>query len=150
MSDSQKPLVSAEEEQKISRSVMAWLNSWPDRPDVVQRINFEQLPADMPGMALSVTQGTYITQRYITGVHVAEYQFSILYRIKPGTSNDARLKADETLNAFADWAVQNPPNLGENILVTKVENTARSALLVPYENGDEDHQILMRLTYEVI
>lgn len=149
-SDRVKTLVSSAEEEKISRSMMAWINSYPDLPSTISRVDYEQLQADRPGMALSVTQGTYIVARYITGGHQAEYQFTVFYRIKPGNSNDARLKADETLNAFADWAVKNPPSLGDGIRVTKIENTARAALLVPYENGDEDHQVLMRLTYEVV
>lgn len=145
-----RALVTSAEEQKISRAMMAWINGYPDLPTTITRVDFEQLPADRPGMALSVTQGTFITARYITGGHRAEYQFTVYYRIKPGTSNDARLKADEVLNALADWAVENPPYLGEGLKVIRLENTARAALLVPYENGDEDHQTMMRMIYEVI
>lgn len=150
----QYQLVTAAEEQRISRSMMAWINGWinnyTDLPETIPRVDFEQLPADRPGIALSVTQDTYIIKRFILGGHTAGYTFSVYYRIKPGTSNDARLKADEVLNAFGDWAVENYPDLGEGIRVTKLETTARAALLVPYENGDEDHQILMRMEYEVI
>ena len=32
----------------------------------------------------------------------------------------------------------------------RIEATTRSSLFAIYENGDEDHQILMRLIYEVI
>lgn len=150
MAEKQRTLVSGAEEDKISRSMMAWINAYPDLPQSITRVDFEQLPADKPGMSLSVTQGTYITRAYITGGHEAQYEFTVLYRIKPGTSNDARLKADEALNAFGDWALNNWPDLGAGIRVTKLEITARAALLVPYENGSEDHQILMILNYEVI
>lgn len=146
----QKELVAAEEERKISRSMMAWVNSYPDLPATISRVDFEQLPADKPGMALSTIQAAYILRRYIYGGHQGEYQFKVIYRIKPGTSNDARLKADELLNAFGDWAAQNYPDLGEKIRVKRVEATARSSMFAVYENGDEDHQILMRLIYEVI
>ena len=145
-----RTLVTNTEEQNISRAVMIWINGYPDLPAAVTRVDFEQLPADKVGMALSVTQGTYIIKRYIMGGHVAEYAFTVMYRIKPAASNDARLKAVEALNALADWAVNNPPDLGEGIRVKKLENTARAALLVPYTNGDEDYQILMKLTYEVL
>lgn len=145
-----RTLATNAEEQAISRAMMIWINSYPDLPDAVSRVDFEQLPADKVGMSLSVTQGTYIIKRYITGGHVAEYAYTVTYRVKPAASNDARLKADEILNALADWQVSNPPSLGEGIRVTKVENTARAAMLVPYENGDEDHLIQMKLTYEVI
>lgn len=142
-------LVTAAEEQKLSRLIMAWINTYPDLPQTVTRIDFEQLKADKPCMALSAIQGAYITKRYISGGHQGEYQFKLIYRFKPATSNDARLKADELLNALGDWATQNPP-VFDDLRVVKVEATTRSAMFAAYENGDVDHQILMKLTYEVI
>lgn len=149
MDENNRELVAAEEEQKISRSLMAWINGYPYLPAAISRVDFEQLPADKPGMALSTIQAAYIRRRYIVGGHEGEYQFKIIYRIKPGTSNDARLKADELLNAVGDWAAKNWPDLGEEIRVKRVEATTRSSMFAAYENGDEDHQILMRLIYEV-
>lgn len=144
----QRQLVAAEEEQRISRAMMAWVNSYPNLP--VSIVNYEQLKADASSMALSTIQAAYILRRYILGGHEGEYQFKIIYRIKPGASNDARLKADELLNALGDWAVQNPPELGEKLRVRRIEATTRSSMFAVYENGDEDHQILFRLLYEVI
>lgn len=149
LQNEQRTLVTNDEEALISRKVMVWINGYPNLPTAITRVDFEQLPADAVGMSVSVASG-YVTKRYITGGHRAEYAFSVFYRIKPATSNDARLKADEVLNTMADWMVANPPTLGENLRVVKVENTARAMLLVPYENGDEDHQVQMKLTYEVI
>lgn len=149
MAEKQKELVAAQEEQKISRSLMAWINGYPALPTTITRVDFEQLAADKPGMALSTIQAAYIRRRYIVGGHEGEYQFKIIYRIKPGTSNDARLKADEVLNAFGDWAADNLPDLGDEIKVKKVEATTRSSMFAAYENGDVDYQILMRLIYEV-
>lgn len=152
----QRALVAAEEEQTISRSMMAWVNSCPYLPENIARVNFEQFQVNtagqplVPAMALSVIQGTYITKRYIYGGHQGEYQFALFYRIKPGNSNDMRLTADEVLNEIGDWARQNPPNIGENIRVLRVEPTTRAALLGVTESGDEDHQILMHMIYETV
>ena len=126
---------------------MAWINTYATLP--VTLINFEQLKADAAGMAVSTIQAAYIVRKYITGGHEGEYQFKIIYRIKPGASNDARLKADELLNAMGEWAKNNPPSLGNGVRCIKCEATTRSALFAIYENGDEDHQILMKLNYEV-
>lgn len=146
--DKQRTLAPVRDEQRISRAMMAWINSYPDLP--VGIVNFEQLKADASSMALSTIQGAYIVRRYLYGGYRGEYQFKIIYRIKPGVSNDARLKADELLDSIGDWAADNDPNLGEDIRVMKLEATTRSSLFAIYENGDEDHQILMKLTYEVI
>ena len=147
MADNNVVLVPGEEEQKITRALMSWVNTYTNLP--VGIVNYEQLKADEASMALSLTAGAYITRKFITGGHVAEVPFSLIYRIKPATSNDKRLKADEALNAIGDWGSNNPPTLGEGLVVRKMEVTARSMLLVPYEDGSEDHQILMKLTYEV-
>lgn len=150
MDSKQKKLVSAEEEQDISRKMMIWANSFSDDDMPAATINYEFLAADSASVALSTIPGTYITQKYILGGHEAEYQFKIIARIFPGTSNDKRLKADAMLNRFGDWAMQNDPDLGDGIIVQSMEVTSRAALLYPYKDGSEDHQILMKMTYEVI
>lgn len=169
-------LVAAEEEDKISRNVLIWLNTFPDIPDAVLSgnpmtpINFEFLTDNRPCMALSTIQAPYIVERYIVGGYKAEYQFKVIYRIIPGTASspDKRLKADELLDRLGDWAdttnrrrwkieysdfsfryKKNLPDLGPGIRAIKVEPTTRSSKFAEYENGDEDHQILMKMTYEV-
>ena len=142
-----KKAVSAAEEYQVSRKLLVWLNTYPEKP--VDLIRFEFLPADTTAMAMSTVQAAYILQKYILGGYRAEYQFKLNYRIKPGNSNDKRLKADELLDALGDWTIGQRPDIGEGKTVVSVEPTTRSSLFAVYENGDEDHQILMKLTYEV-
>jgi hypothetical protein len=143
-----KALVSADEEQEVSRSVLIWLNTCPDK--VVDRINFEFLPKDSPGMMLSTIQAAYKTRQYITGGYEAQYQFKLVYRAQP-SDNDSRLAADEALNAIGAWAerTETKPDIG-SAFVRSVRRDSDSALLNVYEDGTRDHQILMTLTYEVI
>ena len=157
---SEKPvaLVAAEEADKVSRNVLIWLNQFPDIPDDVldgnalTPINFEFLTDNKPCMAMSTIQAPYITKRYIIGGYEAEYQFKVVYRIIPGATKgpDKRLKADELLDRLGDWVGRGTPDLGLGIRCIRVEATTRSSLFAMYENGDEDHQILMKMTYEVI
>jgi hypothetical protein len=149
-SEKQKKLVSAEEEQDISRKMMIWANSFSDDDMPAATINYEFLAADSASMALSTIQGAYITRKYIIGGHKAEYQFKIIARIFPGSSNDKRLKADAVLNRFGDWAMQNYPSLGDGIRVRRMDVSSRAAMFARYNDGTEDHQILMKMTYEVI
>lgn len=144
-----KKTVSAAEEDQVSRKLLSWLNTFANKP--VDLIRFEFLPADTPAMALSTIQAAYIVKKYILGGYQAEYQFKVIYRMKPGNSNDKRLKADEMLNALGDWAAsEKPPSIGDGRKVIRIEPTTRSSLFAVYENGDEDHQILMKMNYEVI
>lgn len=147
-----KPLaiVTAAEQDQISRLLLQWVNQYPDKP--VTALNYEYLDEGVPSMALSVIQGAYKTKIYILDGYEAEYNFKLIYRTQPGNSNNNRLKAAELLDAFGDWITANCRNLnlGDNIRATKIEANARSSFFARYENGDEDYQILMTLTYEVI
>lgn len=147
MEQSKKTIPAAEEDQ-ISRKMLVWLNTFPQKP--VDLIRFEFLPADSAAMAMSTIQAAYIVKKYILGGYQAEYQFKVIYRIKPGNSNDKRLKADELLNALGDWTLTQTPDIGTGRRVIRVEPTTRSSLFAMYDNGDEDHQILMKMNYEVI
>lgn len=129
---------------------MIWANDFPGIPPEVDTIRYETLIADVTCMALSTIQGSKIIDTDILGNHKAEYQFKVIYRIKPGRSMDARLKADELLDGFGVWATKNKPNLKNGVRALKVETVEQATLFGEYDNGDEDHQILMKLTYEVI
>lgn len=144
-----REFVAKAEEEQLSRSVLIWLNTFPDIPPSVDTIHYETLSENLPDMALSTIQGAYITKRYILGGYQAEYQFKVIYRIKPGRSMDARLSADELLDRLGVWAGRNKPDLSP-LRSLRVEPTAQSSLFAVYEDGFEDHQILMKLTYEVI
>lgn len=156
--DKPRQLVEAAEEDQISRNVLIWLNTFPDIPEDVLAgnpmtpVNFEFLTNNKPCMALSTIQAPYITKRYILGGYQAEYQFKVIYRIIPGitSSPDKRLKADELLDRMGDWMYRGKPDLGEGVRALRVEATTRSSKFAEYENGDEDHQILAKMTYEVI
>lgn len=132
--------------------MLVWANTFPDKPVAVIKYEFldvDEAAWDDTAIALSTIQGTYITRRYIIGGYQAEYQFKLIYRIKPGDSNNKRLQADEMLNRFGDWARTQKPDLGEGINALKVEPTTQSSKFAAYEDGYEDYQILMKLTYEV-
>lgn len=146
---SEKPLtvVSADEEREVSRTLLSWLNTNPDKP---QRINFEFLPDDGTGLSLSAIQAAVKTRQYIFGGYEAQYQFALIYRSQPG-DNDTRLESVEMLNELGAWAERNAGSLLlDNARVKTLRRTSNAALLAVYEDGSRDHQILMNLTYEVI
>lgn len=103
---------------------------------------------DSVGMSLSTIQSTYIVERNIIGWYTAEYQFKIIYRVKPN-SPDGRLKADELLNRLGDWAEGQKPDIGAGLEVQELEQATRASLYTRFEDGWEDHQIFLRMTYQV-
>lgn len=151
MNSENKPraLVADSERAAIDRSVLIWLNTYPENP--VADIKTEsQLGINEPGMAVSAITSAYINKSYILGGYQAEYQFTLIYRIKPGNDMNKSLTANETLNRIGDWARQNKPNLGAGIRVQKVEPISIAQTYALYEDGDEDHHIPIKITYEVI
>ena len=65
-SENEKPriLAAAEEVDKISRSMLVWANTFPEKPVTVIKYEFltvDDASTDETGMALSTIQGTYIT-----------------------------------------------------------------------------------------
>ena len=143
-----RALVDAEEETLVERQVMTWINTWPDKPG---DIGFVALEAGKQGIALFPEgDGAYFERKYILGGHRAVYPFSIVRRIIPGDSPDIRLKAVELLGRLGAWAAANPPKLPGRLHTVRVEPTTRGRFAGPGNNGDEDYEIKIKLTYEVI
>lgn len=142
-------MVAATETDSISRALFRWLNTWPYKPVV---INYESLPADGEGMALSTIQGAYKLKEYVRGGYLGQYQFKVMYRVQPGNSNNNRLSADETLDALGEWAAKTRPypDIGAGKRVTKIKINSLSSVFANYEDGSEDHQILMTMDYSSI
>ncbi len=142
-----KAMVAADERTKIDRNVLIWLNQYPELP--VATVTTEtHLGNNEPGVALSTITSAYVNRSFIYGGYDADYDFRIVYRIKPGKSMDKSLKANELLNMLGDWCTRNYPELGTGIRVIKVTPTSQAETTALYEDGDEDHQIQMKITYE--
>lgn len=146
--DSNITLVPAEQQAQISRVMLQWLSGYTDKP--LAKLDFENL-GETSGLALSVIQGAIKTRQYIDGTYEAQYQFKIIYRAIANNAAD-RLDMDEILNEYGSWAENNTtrPVFGENIVVRKIKRDTAAACFARYDNGAEDHQILMTLIYEVI
>ncbi|MCI9484974.1 MAG: hypothetical protein HFH27_11050 [Clostridiaceae bacterium] len=117
----------------------------------MRRISFEYLPEEGPAISLITIQSAYKIREYISGGYRAQYQFKIVYRVRPSSDN-ARLEADELLNRLGSWAELNPdkPQLEGRARVISVRRDSSAAIFDTYEDGTQDHQILMNLIYEVI
>lgn len=143
-----RALVDAEEEALVERQVMIWLNTWPDKPC---DIGFVALEAGKPGIALFPDgDGAYFEKKYIAGGHRAVYPFSVVRRIIPGDSTDDRLKAVELLNGLGAWAASCKPDLPGKVRAVRAEPISRGKFAGPGDDGDEDYEIKIKLTYEVI
>ena len=145
MSEQQRNLVSAAEQEQISRTLRAWIETFSTD---IGHVDFEFV-GEMYGLSLCTIQSAYKTKQYIFGGYQAQYQFRIVYRAIAQNAAE-RLAMDELLNDIGAWMeTETPPVFGENILVRKIRRDSVSAIDARYENGAEDHSILLSLIYEV-
>lgn len=152
MISKEKPVMLAPGREKtdLDRLMLIWANRFTDIPANVELIKYEYFAAKTVGMALSSVQGAVITKKYICGGYQAEYSFEVHYQIAPpGTSDDKRLKAVETLNKFADWAQTQRPDIGEGRRAIRVETTAFASYLGKTNDQYEDYIVPLKLIYEV-
>lgn len=141
-------LVSSQEEQQVARIVLQHINTCPSLP--AGAVRYEHLGAGDHAMAFHTEQSAFKIERYIAGGYRAELRFSLYYRIQPGDSGLARIEADEALGVIGDWLFENPPVLGGRLHTVRLEITRRAAAKTAWDNGDEDHTILLRLLYDFI
>lgn len=101
------------------------------------------------GLGVSGVSSAYVSKAFILGGYQAEYTFTLICRVCPGSSLDTSLKANELLNYIGAWAERNFPDLGEEIRVRKVVPVSLAETYAQFENGDEDHHISIKIIYEV-
>lgn len=143
MADNPK-LIPVSDRTKIARAVCQWINTYPDLDCV--RVEYEYLGEE--GMALSTIRTPYMTRECIDGSYEAQFDFNIVHRSRP-TAGEHRLNVDEYLNEIAEWCESNVPSLGGNMKVRRVRCTNSSIMNVRYDDGTEDHQISLTLTFYV-
>ena len=140
-------LTTSSDEYTAVRRLLSWLNTYEDKPVDIIADNY--LDDDTPAMSL-ISESDTITRRYILGGYQAAFTFRLIYRVQPD-GNNARLSADEELNAFADWIVKNwkDAEFDSSQIINDISITTRAGIIARYENGDEDHSVSLRMTYEV-
>lgn len=137
------------EQARVARALLQWLNAFGPVPKRVERIEAEFL-SGRTCMGLFSAAAPFKTREFISGAYEAQYQFALQYRTAPASS-EQRLRAMESLNTLAEWAEQGEvlPELGGGMRAVSVERSAPAVLAERYDDGSEDYQILMVMTYEV-
>lgn len=140
--------VSGTEQAQVARALLAWLNDCGPLPSRVERIEAEYL-SSCTSMGLFAAAAPFKTREFINGSYEAQFQFSLQYRTAPACSED-RLAAMEALNTLAERAESGAlPELGGGMGAVCVERSSPAVIAARYEDGSEDYQILMALTYQV-
>ena len=146
--DRERIAVPGTEQAQVARDLLAWLNACGPLPGRVERIEAEYL-ANCTSMWLFAAAAPFKTREFINGAYEAQFQFSLQYRTAPACSEE-RLEAMEALHALAERAESGAlPELGGRMNAVCVERASPAVMAARYEDGTEDYQILMALTYQV-
>ncbi len=140
--------VSGAESVRAARALLKWFNSCGLLPKCVGRIEAEYL-SSYTSMGLFSAAAPVKTKSFISGAYEAQFQFSLQYRTAAASSED-RLNALDTLSAIAAWAEQSQslPKMGRGLRAIQVERSSPAVLAARYDDGSEDYQILMVLSYQ--
>ena len=149
MESKEAKLVSGEEQDLIERKLLYAIGEIVS--DVPVRLYYEDLDTGVPNIALGIIQGAYKVPggEDILGGYEAQVQFKVIYKAQPKT-NDTRLAMDEYLNQVGYRLEKYKLDLGAGRVFRKIQLNARSAYFDRDDSGDEIHQILMTMFYEVI
>lgn len=146
-----KETVSPGESEQLARRLITCINGWSGLPAAVAAsgLIYKPMPPKTVSMGLFPMQGTYITDWDILGNRDAEYRFRLLYRVRPGGSQDVSLQADEVLDALGEWLQGQCPELGPGRTATDIRPSTRAFGFDTDINGDEDHQIVLVMRYHM-
>lgn len=146
--EKKKPLIPLEEAERAQRSLLEWLNTYPEKP---YQIGYENLPKDDAGICISTIQAPFRLREYILGGYLAQYQFRVIYRTLPSDDDD-QLDAVETLDKLGAWAEQQEimPELPLPARIRSVKRDSNAAVFAAYDDGSRDYQIKMSMTWEVL
>lgn len=147
--EQERKFVSGPEQVQAANALLDWLNEYGALPRRVEKIETEFL-ADGTSMGLFAAEAPFKVREYISGAYDAQYLFALQYRTAAASSEE-RFAAMDELNRIAGWAEErtDKPELGPGRRMTGVERRSQAALAARYEDGTEDYQILMAMTYEV-
>lgn len=126
----------------IADAMLRHINTWPDKPAEC-KLKLEKKDVAFMMQPLS---GTKEVRRYVNGSFRGQWPFALYVRID-GEDTASRLDALKCLNDAACWLETSPmPEIGNNITAEKIDSELPS-LAAQYENGEEDYQVILRLTF---
>lgn len=130
-------------DQTIAEALFEHIRKWEEKPAEVE---FEEFAKDAPSMMFQQLSGTVVTRQYVNGSYIGAFPFAVYMRID-GSDTKSKLSATKTLCALNKWLKTQPlPDIGEGRRATEFD-VATPSRAAAYEDGTEDYQIVLNLTY---
>ena len=136
----------AVEQTTIARSMLDYLNKWPNKP---ARFTLDGAAKEAPSATIMQLPTSGVLKRYINGSYIAMYSFAVYFRLNKADTSE-KLEAldlyDDLLSYFKSGAL---PELSSEVTERYFELQTTPALAVRYDDGTEDYQATYRLVYKV-
>lgn len=133
------------EGDSIAQRMLAFINTWPERP---MAIGLGALPKDAPGMMMRQLSAAVKEKVFIDGSYLGRWPFAVFVRTD-GKDTRGRLDAGALLHALAEWmeAAELPELFGDKKAI-RVEMTQLPAVAAAFNSGAEDTMAVFSLQYK--
>lgn len=160
--DKEKQLVSSSEQEILICSILDLLNSCEFLPDEIKEkgIIYYDLEPDVSCIGIATINSPIISQRFVGGSYIGEYNFRICYRYTVSNPED-RLVYQSLVTSIGEWLekrtvttksgdtyrLENYPFVSDSITISKMEQTSRNILIDKNNSGYEDTIVDIKTTY---
>ncbi len=131
---------------RIQRSLLKWLNTCPHLPNGY-KIKFQEFLPNKSGIAMGSLQSSLIVEEDILGNYQAQYNFQLVHRVYPNSSNE-NLLGEEILDKIGEWIdnAKSFPSVN-GFKITNIKRTSNSSILYKTESGICDYNTTFVVEY---
>lgn len=131
---------------RLQRSLISWLNTCELLPNGY-KIKFQEFTPNKSGIAMGSLQSAIIVEEDILGNYQAQYNFQLVHRVYPNSSNE-NILGEEILDEIGEWVGNSNvyPEIN-GVVITNIKRTSNSALVYKNESGACDYNITFVVEY---
>lgn len=134
----------AEEQSTIARSMLDYLNAWPNKP---ASFTLDGQNKEAPSATILQLASSGILRQYIDGSYIGNYSFAVYIRMKQADTGN-KLDVLDLYEDLRKYFASALPRLRDGAVAIKLETLSTPALAAAYDDGTEDYQATYRLEYK--
>lgn len=134
----------------VNKALLDLIKKYPLLPVSAKSVEYQKLEAKRSCFSVSSLSGEIVLQEDILGNYVAQFPFSITYRVLPEDSAD-KINAEDLLANIGIWLESQVeyPSIGSNKKILSIKRGTVPTVITVNEDGTFDYQCIFELKYEV-
>ena len=135
----------AVEQTTIARSMLDYLNEWPNKP---ARFTLEGIAKEAPSATILQLPTSGVVKKYIDGSYIGMYNFAVYIRLNKADTSEKLEVLDLYDDLMEYFKSDAKPDLGDGATTKEFVLLSTPALAVTYDDSSEDYQATYRLVYK--